>query len=164
MTAIEGANMDEYRTTIARDKMVREDFYAAIRSEYPLRVRVAARLGGAVVAVAWVIGKRLPHGRYHELLWGGGWDEGAIQRWVGRTICRHLGHWWELCGPPGSPSRNVGHTLFCTTCAMLASTDDLDSFEPGSRERRDAAALGCELDALCWTARYCHPWPQRKSA
>ena len=66
---------------------------------------------------------------------------------LGAVVCRLLGHRWQLVAS-GSPPR-VGHMLMCETCTDLPNTDDLDRFLPGSRDRRDLAAVAAELDA-CW--------------
>jgi hypothetical protein len=133
-----------------RDKMVREQ-WRDLRNDYPPRIRIARHLGSALRWAAF----HLPN---HLRLkwWSDGWSDGPLILASRATICRALGHCWDLV-IPGAPRRGIGHMMMCETCSLWVHTDDLDAFHPGSRERRDLAAVGFELNDAAETAWCCYP-------
>lgn len=119
-------------------------------ADQPRRTAVAAAIARFVFAAV----NRLPRDLAYRVHGDDHWQS-RVSTALGATVCRLLGHRWDVC-VPGRPPR-LGHMLVCSSCTAMPNTDDPDYFHPGTRDRRDFAAVGFELDHDWSTAGYCHP-------
>lgn len=126
-------------------------------ADQPRRTAVAAAIARFVLVAV----NRLP-GDLAYRVHGDDYWQSRVATALGASVCRVLGHRWDIC-VPGRPPR-IGHLLACSSCTAMPNTDDPDWFHPGTRDRRDFAAVGFELDHDWTTARCCHPASRYQAA
>jgi hypothetical protein len=137
------AALDEHAATVERMERRFHQAAGEVLADQPRRTAIGAAIGES----AYRLLHRFPD-RIVEAIQGDDYWHPRFSTALEVTVCRLLGHRWELM-TSGHPPRQVGHSLFCRTCTDMPSTDDLDRFRPGSRHRRDLAAAAYELN-VCW--------------
>lgn len=148
--------MQIHETRRAREQMFAADARLALQ-EQPRRTAAAASIARLVY--------RLVNSLPEPLRWrlhGADYMDSRVSRTIAATVCRAFGHRWSVCVSGAPP--HVGHLLICDSCVGMPNTEDLDWCVPGTRDRRDLAAVAAELDRLWWDAVVAHPYPRQGSA